>query len=35
VFLVRRNRVRAVIVADRGLLKNGRRLRAYVKLARP
>jgi hypothetical protein len=35
VFLVRRHRVRAVLVADRGLLRNPRRLKAYFKLARP
>ena len=35
VFLVRRGKVRAVMVADRGLLKSPRRLRAYFRLARP
>ncbi len=35
VFLVRRGRVRAVMVADRGLLRSPRRLRAYFRLARP
>ena len=35
VFLVRRGRVRAVMVAQRGLLKSPRRLKAYFKLARP
>ena len=33
VFLVRRGRVRAVMVADRGLLSSPRRLKAYFKLA--
>ena len=35
VFLVRRGKVRAVMVADRGLLSSPRRLRAYFRLARP
>lgn len=35
VFLVRRGRVRAVLVADRGLLRSSRALRAYLRLARP
>ena len=35
VFLVRRGKVRAVMVADRGLLNSPRRLKAYFKLAKP